>query len=135
MSKIEAYNFSGKKAIVRVDFNVPFNKDFEITDDSRIKAALPTLKKIIKDGGSVIVMSHLGRPKGKANPDFSMKHVQGRLSELLGEKVIFAKDSVGPDAKEKAASIQPGQVLMLENLRFHLEEEGKPKVADDASEE
>ena len=135
MSKIEAYNFSGKKAIVRVDFNVPFNKEFEITDDSRIKAALPTLKKIIKDGGSVIVMSHLGRPKGKANPDFSMKHVQGRLSELLGEKVIFAKDSVGPDAKEKAASIQPGQVLMLENLRFHLEEEGKPKLAEDASEE
>lgn len=135
MSKIEGYNFSGKKAIVRVDFNVPFNEKFEITDDSRIKAALPTLKKIIKDGGSVIVMSHLGRPKGKANPDFSMKHVQGRLSELLGEKVVFAKDSVGPDAKEKAASIQPGQVLMLENLRFHLEEEGKPKLADDASEE
>ncbi len=135
MSKIEAYNFSGKKAIVRVDFNVPFNEKFEITDDTRIKAALPTLKKIIKDGGSVIVMSHLGRPKGKFNPDFSMKHVQGRLSELLGEEVVFAKDSVGPDAKEKAASIQPGQVLMLENLRFHLEEEGKPKLTDDASEE
>jgi phosphoglycerate kinase len=135
MSKIEAYNFSGKKAIVRVDFNVPFNEKFEITDDTRIKAALPTLKKIIKDGGSVVVMSHLGRPKGKANPDFSMTHVQGRLSELLGEEIIFARDSVGPDAKEKAASIQPGQVLMLENLRFHLEEEGKPKLADDASED
>lgn len=135
MSKIEAYNFSGKKAIVRVDFNVPFNKKFEITDDTRIKAALPTLKKIVEDGGSVIVMSHLGRPKGKANPDFSMKHVQGRLSELLGVDVVFAEDSVGPDAKEKASSLQPGQVLMLENLRFHLEEEGKPKLADDASED
>lgn len=135
MSKIEAYNFSGKKAIVRVDFNVPFNEKFEITDDTRIKAALPTLKKIVEDGGSVIVMSHLGRPKGKANPDFSMKHVQGRLSELLGVDVVFAKDSVGPDAKEKASSLQPGQVLMLENLRFHLEEEGKPKLADDASED
>ena len=135
MSKIEAYNFSGKKAIVRVDFNVPFNEKFEITDDTRIQAALPTLKKIIEDGGSAIVMSHLGRPKGKANPDFSMKHVQGRLSELLGVDVVFAKDSVGPDAKEKASSLQPGQVLMLENLRFHLEEEGKPKLADDASED
>ncbi|WP_010664221.1 phosphoglycerate kinase [Marinilabilia salmonicolor] len=135
MSKIEAYNFSGKKAIVRVDFNVPFNEKFEITDDTRIKAALPTLKKIVEDGGSVIVMSHLGRPKGKANPDFSMKHVWGRLSELLGVDVVFAKDSVGPDAKEKASSLQPGQVLMLENLRFHLEEEGKPKLADDASED
>jgi phosphoglycerate kinase len=135
MSKIEAYNFSGKKAIVRVDFNVPFNAKFEITDDTRIQAALPTLKKIVKDGGSAIVMSHLGRPKGKVNPDFSMKHVQGRLAELLGVEVIFAKDSVGPEAKEKASALQPGQVLMLENLRFHLEEEGKPKLADDASEE
>jgi len=135
MSKIEAYNFSGKKAIVRVDFNVPFNEKFEITDDTRIRAALPTLKKIIADGGSVVVMSHLGRPKGKINPDFSMKHVQGRLSKLLGVDVIFAKDSVGPDAKEKASALQPGQVLMLENLRFHLEEEGKPKLADDASDD
>ena len=135
MSKIESYNFSGKKAIVRVDFNVPFNEKFEITDDTRIKAALPTLKKILSDGGSVIVMSHLGRPKGKANPDFSMKHVQGRLAELLGTEVLFAKDCVGPDAKEKAAALQPGQVLMLENLRFHLEEEGKPNLAEDTSEQ
>lgn len=135
MSKIEAYNFSGKKAIVRVDFNVPFNEKFEITDDTRIKAALPTLKKVLADGGSVVVMSHLGRPKGKINLDFSMKHVQGRLSDLLGVEVVLAKDSVGADAKEKAAALQPGQVLLLENLRFHLEEEGKPKLADDASEE
>jgi phosphoglycerate kinase len=135
MSKIESYNFSGKKAIVRVDFNVPLNEKFEITDDTRIKAALPTLKKILSDGGSVIVMSHLGRPKGKVNPDLSMKHIQGRLAELLGTKVIFAKDCVGPEAKEKSAALQPGQVLLLENLRFHPEEEGKPQLAEDASEQ
>jgi phosphoglycerate kinase len=135
MSKIETYNFAGKKAIVRVDFNVPFNEKFEITDDTRIKGALPTLKKIISQGGSAVVMSHVGRPDGKANPDLSMKHVQGRLAELLDVEVVFAKDSVGADAKEKAASIQPGQVLMLENLRFHLEEEGKPKLPADASDD
>ena len=135
MSKIESYNFSGKKVIVRVDFNVPFNEKFEITDDTRIRAALPTLRKILSDGGSVIVMSHLGRPKGKVNPDFSLKHVQGRLAELLDTEVIFASDSVGADAKEKAAALKPGQVLLLENLRFYPEEEGKPKLADGASEE
>lgn len=135
MAKIENYNFSGKKAIVRVDFNVPYNEKFEITDDSRIKGALPTLKKIISDGGSVIVMSHLGRPKGKYNPDMSMKIVQDRLADLLGVDVLFAEDSVGPDAKEKASALKPKQVLLLENLRFHAEEEGKPKLADDASEE
>ncbi|MFW5753489.1 MAG: phosphoglycerate kinase [Marinilabiliaceae bacterium] len=135
MAKIENYNFSGKKAIVRVDFNVPYNEKFEITDDSRIKGALPTLKKIISDGGSVIVMSHLGRPKGKYNPDMSIKIVQDRLADLLGVDVLFAEDSVGPDAKEKASALKPKQVLLLENLRFHPEEEGKPKLADDASEE
>lgn len=135
MSKIESYNFSGKKVIVRVDFNVPFNEKFEITDDTRIRAALPTLRKILSDGGSVIVMSHLGRPKGKVNPDFSLKYVQGRLAELLETEVIFASDSVGSDAKEKAAALKPGQVLLLENLRFYPEEEGKPKLADDASDE
>ncbi|MFW5890481.1 MAG: phosphoglycerate kinase [Marinilabiliaceae bacterium] len=135
MAKIENYNFSGKKAIVRVDFNVPYNEKFEITDDSRIKGALPTLKKIISDGGSVIVMSHLGRPKGKYNPDMSIKIVQDRLARLLGVDVLFAEDCVGPDAKEKASALKPKQVLLLENLRFHPEEEGKPKLADDASEE
>ncbi|SFE80163.1 phosphoglycerate kinase [Thermophagus xiamenensis] len=135
MSKIESYNFSGKKVIVRVDFNVPFNEKFEITDDTRIRAALPTLRKILSDGGSVIVMSHLGRPKGKINPDFSLKYVQGRLAELLETEVIFASDSVGSDAKEKAAALKPGQVLLLENLRFYPEEEGKPKLADDASDD
>ncbi len=135
MSKIESYNFSGKKAIVRVDFNVPFNEKFEITDDTRIKGALPTLKKILSDGGCAVVMSHVGRPGGKPNPDLSMKHVQGRLADLLGVEVLFAEDSVGPDAKEKAAALKPGQVLMIENLRFHAEEEGKPNLAKDASEE
>ena len=135
MAKIENYNFSGKKAIVRVDFNVPYNEKFEITDDSRIKGALPTLKKIISDGGSVIVMSHLGRPKGKYNPDMSMKIVQDRLADLLGVDVLFAEDCVGPDAKEKASALKPKQVLLLENLRFHAEEEGKPKLADDASDD
>jgi len=135
MAKIENYNFSGKKAIVRVDFNVPYNEKFEITDDSRIKGALPTLKKIISDGGSVIVMSHLGRPKGKYNPDMSLKIVQGRLADLLGVEVLFAEDCVGPDAKKKASALEPKQVLLLENLRFHPEEEGKPQLADDASDE
>jgi phosphoglycerate kinase len=135
MSKIEAFNFSGKKAIVRVDFNVPFNEKFEITDDTRIKAAMPTIKKIVSDGGCAIIMSHLGRPKGKVNPDFSMKHVQGRLAELLGVKVIFANDCVGNDAKEKAAALKSGEVLLLENLRFHAEEEGKPNLPADASDE
>jgi phosphoglycerate kinase len=135
MSKIEGYNFAGKKAIVRVDFNVPLNDKFEITDDTRIRAAMPTIQKIIKDGGSAIIMSHLGRPKGKANPDFSLKHIQSHLAKTIGTEVIFAGDCVGEAVKAKAESLQPGQVLLLENLRFYLEEEGKPKLADDASEE
>lgn len=135
MSKIEAYNFAGKKAIVRVDFNVPLNANFEITDDTRIRAAMPTIRKILKDGGSVIIMSHLGRPKGKVNPEFSLKHIQSHLAKTIGTEVIIASDCVGPDAKAKAAALKPGQVLLLENLRFYLEEEGKPKLADDATEE
>ncbi len=135
MSKIENFNFSGKKAIVRVDFNVPFNEKFEITDDTRIRASMPTLKKIVADGGSAIIMSHLGRPKGKVNPDFSLKHIQNRLAELMGVKVIFAKECVGKEAKEKSANLKPGEVLLLENLRFHAEEEGKPNLPEDASEE
>ena len=135
MSKIEAYNFAGKKAIVRVDFNVPLNANFEITDDTRIRAAMPTIHKILKDGGSVIIMSHLGRPKGKVNPEFSLKHIQAHLAKTIGTEVIIASDCVGPDAKAKAAALKPGQVLLLENLRFYLEEEGKPKLADDATEE
>ncbi len=135
MSKIETFDFSGKKAIVRVDFNVPFNEKLEITDDTRIQAALPTIKKIVSDGGSAIIMSHLGRPKGKVNPDYSLKHVQAHLAGLLGVDVIFADDSVGDQAKEKAAALKPGEVLLLENLRFYAEEEGKPNLPADASEE
>jgi len=135
MSKIEAYNFAGKKAIVRVDFNVPLNDKFEITDDTRIRAAMPTIQKILKDGGSAIIMSHLGRPKGKKNPDFSLKHIQAHLAKTIGTEVIFAGDCVGAEVKAKADALKAGQVLLLENLRFYLEEEGKPKLADDASDE
>jgi phosphoglycerate kinase len=135
MSKIEGYNFAGKKAIVRVDFNVPLNDKFEITDDTRIQAAMPTIRKIIKDGGSAIIMSHLGRPKGKVNPDFSLRHIQSHLAKSIGTEVIFAGDCVGEAVKAKAEALKPGQVLLLENLRFYLEEEGKPKLADDASDE
>lgn len=135
MSKIEAFNFAGKRAIVRVDFNVPLNEKFEITDDNRIRAAVPTIKKILKDGGSAIIMSHLGRPKGKVNPDFSLKHIQAHLAKTIGTDVIFAGDCVGPEVKAKAEALKPGQVLLLENLRFYLEEEGKPKLAEGISDE
>jgi phosphoglycerate kinase len=135
MPKIDDFNFKGKKAIIRVDFNVPLNDKFEVTDDTRIKAALPTIKKVITDGGSAIVMSHLGRPKGKANPDFSLSHIKDHFAKLLGANVLFASDCVGPEAEEKAAALKPGEVLLLENLRYHLEEEGKPKLPEGATEE
>ncbi|UAY53882.1 phosphoglycerate kinase [Arachidicoccus terrestris] len=124
MSKFNDYNFKGHKALIRVDFNVPLDKQTqEITDDTRIRAALPTVKKILADGGSVILMSHLGRPKNGPEAKFSLKHVQGRVSELLGVDVAFADDCIGAQATEKAAALQPGQVLLLENLRFYPEEE------------
>ncbi len=135
MSKIENYNFSGKKAIVRVDFNVPLNDKFEITDDTRIRAALPTIQKILNDGGSVIIMSHFGRPKGKVNPDFSLKYIQNHLSKTVGTEVIFAGDSVGAEVEAKAKELKPGEVLLLENLRFHPEEEGKPVLPEGASDD
>ncbi len=135
MSKIENYNFSGKKAIVRVDFNVPLNDKFEITDDTRIRAALPTIQKILNDGGSVIIMSHFGRPKGKVNPDFSLKYIQNHLSKTVGTEVIFAGDSIGAEVEAKAKELKPGEVLLLENLRFHPEEEGKPVLPEGASDD
>ncbi len=135
MPKIDDFNFKGKKAIIRVDFNVPLNDKFEVTDDTRIKAALPTIKKVIADGGSAIVMSHLGRPKGKVNPEFSLMHIKDHFAKLLGANVLFASDCVGKEAEEKAAALKPGEVLLLENLRFHLEEEGKPKLPEDATDE
>lgn len=135
MQTMDSFNFAGKKAFVRVDFNVPLDENFNITDDTRIRAAMPTLKKILKDGGSVIIGSHLGRPKGAADK-FSLKHIIGRVSELLGTDVQFASDCMGEEAAVKAASLKPGDALLLENLRFYAEEEGKPRgLADDATEE
>ena len=130
---IDTYDFKGKKAIVRVDFNVPLDENFNITDDTRIRAALPTLKKVLAEGGSLILMSHLGRPKG-VNEKFSLKHIQAHVSECLGVPVQFAGDCQKAD--EQAAALKPGEVLMLENLRFYAEEEGKPRgLAEDATEE
>lgn len=135
MQTIDNFNFAGKKAFVRVDFNVPLDENFNITDDTRIRAALPTLKKIISDGGSVIIGSHLGRPKGVTDK-FSLKHILPHVSELLGVDVQFANDCVGEEVKVKAAALQPGEALLLENLRFYAEEEGKPRgLAEDASDE
>ena len=124
---IDQFNFAGKKAFVRVDFNVPLDENFNITDDTRMRAALPTLKKILADGGSVIIGSHLGRPKGPADK-FSLKHILKHLEELLGVEVQFANDCMGEEAAVKAAALQPGEVLLLENLRFYAEEEGKPQM-------
>jgi len=132
---MDSFNFAGKKAFVRVDFNVPLNENFHITDDTRIRAAVPTLKKILKDGGSAIIGSHLGRPKG-ATDQFSLRHILPRVSELLGVDVQFAGDCIGAETEAKAAALRPGEALLLENLRFYAEEEGKPRgLAADASEE
>jgi phosphoglycerate kinase len=127
MQTIEKYNFKGKRAIIRVDFNVPLNKQtFEVTDDTRIRGALPTITKILKDGGSVILMSHLGRPDGKVQDKFSLKHVIPAIEKNIGKKIIFAGDCVGEEAKKITAAMKPGDVVLLENLRFYEEEEGKP---------
>ena len=126
MQTIDQFDFSGKKAFVRVDFNVPLDEQFNITDDTRIRASLPTINKILKDGGSVIIGTHFGRPK-KVDDSLSLKHILPRISELLGLDVLFANDAVGEEAATKAAGLNPGEVLLLENLRFHAEEEGKPR--------
>ncbi len=123
MKTINDYNFKNKNALVRVDFNVPLNDKFEITDDNRIKAAIPTLKKILNDGGSLILMSHLGRPKDGPIDKFSLRHILDHLSNELGVKVQFANDCIGDEAKQKAKDLKPGEVLLLENLRFYKEEE------------
>jgi len=121
MKTIDDLNFKGKKALIRVDFNVPLDDDFNITDDNRIQGALPTIKKILKDGGSVILMSHLGRPKDGPTDKYSLKHIVDYLSKVLGVDVQFADDCIGEQAVEKAKNLEPGQVLLLENLRFHKE--------------
>src|SRR6478672_4803325 len=124
MTKFSDHNFSNEKALIRVDFNVPLDKKtFEITDDTRMCAAIPTIKKILNNGGSVILMSHLGRPKEGPQEKYSLKHLIKHLSELLGKEVLFANDCIGQEANQKAASLKPGDVLLLENLRFHKEEE------------
>jgi phosphoglycerate kinase len=131
MPDFSNYSFSGKKALIRVDFNVPLNDKFEITDDTRIRAAVPTIQKILKDGGSVILMSHLGRPKDGPTDKYSLKHLVTHLGKLLnGTKVEFADDCIGQQATEKSKALKPGEVLLLENLRFYKEEEkGDPAFA------
>ncbi len=119
MQTIHNYDFSGKKALIRVDFNVPLNDNFEITDDTRIRAALPTIKKVIEGGGSPVIMSHFGRPKNGPEDKFSMRHLTGHLSKLLGIEVKLAPDCIGEEVKAMAAALKPGEVMMLENLRFH----------------
>ena len=125
---IDTCDFKGKKVIVRVDFNVPLDENGNITDDTRIRGALPTLKKVLADGGSLIIMSHMGKPKGKVNAKFSLSQIVDAVSEKLGVKVQFAPDCA--KAQEAAAALQPGDVLLLENLRFYAEEEGKPVGID-----
>ena len=130
---IDSYDFTGKKAIVRVDFNVPLDENFHITDDTRIRRAMPTLKKVLEKGGSLIIMSHLGRPK-KVDPKFSLKHIVDHVAECLGAPVKFAPDC--QKAQAEVAALKPGEALLLENLRFYAEEEGKPRgLAEDASDE
>lgn len=125
---IDNFNFKGKKAIVRVDFNVPLDENGHVTDDTRIRGALPTIKKILNDGGSVILMSHMGKPKGKVNPKLSLAQIKDNVAKALNTEVKFAADCA--NAGVEAAELKPGQVLLLENLRFHPEEEGKPMGID-----
>lgn len=134
MQTIDNFNFAEKKAFVRVDFNVPVDENFAITDDTRIRAAMPTLKKILNDGGSLIIASHMGRPKKNPDEKYSLKHIVARVSELLGTEVKFVADCNKADAE--CANLKPGEALLLENLRFYAEEEGKPRgLAEDATDE
>ena len=136
MFAIDNYNFAGKRAIIRVDFNVPLNAEGKVTDDTRIRAAIPTIKKVLEGGGSVILMSHLGRPKKNPDPKYSLEQIVYAIEERLGVKILFAGDRMGEKAAEMAANLKPGEVMLLENLRFYAEEEGKPRgLAEDASEE
>lgn len=127
MKTIEDFNFKDKKALIRVDFNVPLSDDFKVTDTNRIEAAKPTLIKVLEDGGSAVLMSHLGRPKGETDPDLSLQHIADTVSNIIGVKVKFVSDCVGKSAKAAVAALQPGEVLLLENLRFHAEEEAGDK--------
>lgn len=133
MQTLKNFKFDGKKALVRVDFNVPLDENFNITDDTRIRAALPTLKHILENGGSLIIASHMGRPKTNPDAQFSLKYIQAHVAEKLGTEVKFAPDCT--KASEACNALQPGEVLLLENLRFYEEEQGKPRLAKDASDE
>ncbi|MDL1913943.1 MAG: phosphoglycerate kinase [Bergeyella sp.] len=130
MKSIGEYNFSGKKVLVRVDFNVPVDKDFNITDSTRIEAVIPTLNKILRDGGSVILMSHLGRPKGSVDPSFSFTNIFSQIENILEKKMLFVRDAVGNAAVDQSSRLKPGEILLLENLRFYKgEEEGNVDFA------
>ena len=136
MISIDNYDFKGKRAIIRVDFNVPLNEKGEVTDDTRIRAAMPTVKKVLAEGGSVILMSHMGRPKKNPDPKYSLEQIIPAIEKNLGVKVQFAGDCMGEKAAEMAKALKPGEVLLLENLRFYAEEEGKPRgLAEDATDE
>ena len=136
MFAIDNYDFTGKRAIIRVDFNVPLNGEGQVTDDTRIRAAIPTIKKVLEKGGAVILMSHLGRPKKNPDPKFSLEQIIPAIEARLGVKVEFAGDCMGEKAAEMAAALKPGEVMLLENLRFYAEEEGKPRgLAEDATDE
>lgn len=135
MFAIDSYDFKGKRAIIRVDFNVPLNGAGEVTDDTRIRAAIPTIKKVLSEGGSVILMSHLGRPKSQDDMKFSLEQIIPTIEKNLGQKVLFAGDSMGATAAEMAQNLKPGEVMLLENLRLYAQEQGKPRLAADASDE
>ena len=136
MISIDNYDFKGKRAIIRVDFNVPLNEKGEVTDDTRIRAAMPTVKKVLAGGGSVILMSHMGRPKKNPDPKYSLEQIVPAIEKNLGVKVEFAGDCIGEKAAEMAKNLKPGQVMLLENLRFYAEEEGKPRgLAEDVTKE
>jgi len=134
MKTINDFNFENKKALIRVDFNVPLDENFEVTDSTRIEAAKPSIIKVLEDGGRAILMSHLGRPKGEENPDMSLQHICGKVSEILGVTVKFVPDCVGTAATEAAAGLQSGEILLLENLRFYAgEEKGDVNFAEQLS--
>ena len=135
MQTLDNFNFAGKKAFVRVDFNVPVDENFSITDDTRIRAAMPTLKKILADGGRLIIASHMGRPKKNPDPKYSLKVIVDRVSELLEVPVKFAPDCMGEETEKMIAGLKNGEAVLLENLRFYAEEEGKPRLPETATEE
>ena len=134
MHSINTYNFKGKRAIIRFDFNVPLSGNFEVTDDTRIRAAVPTIRKVLDGGGSIVAVSHLGRPEGPADK-FSLRHIIPTLEKLAGQSVLFAPDCMGAEAAEMSSRLKPGEILLLENLRFYAEEEGKPRLPKDAPQE